>query len=209
MPNYTVKQGDCIENIAFKHGLFWEKVWNHPKNLNLKEKRKDPNVLYPGDVVFIPDKEEKQESGATEQKHRFRRKGVPAKIEIRLLQYGEPRKTTDFILNIDGNLIREKTNKDGWLKCKISPNARKGHLIVDPGEFQEEYDLNLGDVDPIDEISGIQGRLANLDYECKITGILNDEIKAAIALFQKDHGLDVTGEIDIKTKEEIQKTHVS
>lgn len=68
MPEYAVKQGDCMESIAQKFGLFWEKIWNHPKNVKLNEQRKDPNVLYPGDVVFVPEKEDKEESGATEQR---------------------------------------------------------------------------------------------------------------------------------------------
>ncbi len=28
MPEYKVKQGDCLSSIAEKHGLFWDKVWN-------------------------------------------------------------------------------------------------------------------------------------------------------------------------------------
>lgn len=86
MPEYTVKQGDCISSIAEKHGLFWEKVWNHPKNSRLKEQRKDPNILKPGDVIFVPDKEKKEESGATEQKHRFKKKGTPAKLRLRIME---------------------------------------------------------------------------------------------------------------------------
>jgi len=89
MPSYTVKQGDCISSIAQMHGLFWYKVWNHPKNANLNERRKDPNVLSPGDVVFVPDQEEKEESGATEQRHRFRKKGVPAKLRLRIMEEPE------------------------------------------------------------------------------------------------------------------------
>lgn len=86
MPDYKVKQGDCLSSIAERHGLFWDKVWNHPKNARLKEQRKDPNILYPGDVVFVPDKDKKEESGATEQKHQFRKKGTPAKLRLRVME---------------------------------------------------------------------------------------------------------------------------
>lgn len=86
MLNYVVKQGDCLSSIGDKYGIFWEKIWNHPKNSRLKAKQQDPNILYPGDVVFVPEKEEKEESCAPEQKHKFRRKGTPAKLRLRLME---------------------------------------------------------------------------------------------------------------------------
>jgi hypothetical protein len=86
MPEHTVQQGDCISSIAEEHGVFWEKIWNHSGNASLKEKRKDPNVLLPGDVVFVPEKESREESGATDQKHRFRKKGVPAKLRLKIME---------------------------------------------------------------------------------------------------------------------------
>lgn len=61
---YKVKQGDSICSIAFEHGLFPDTIWNDAKNSSLKQERKDPNVLYPGDVVYVRDKEEKQASCA-------------------------------------------------------------------------------------------------------------------------------------------------
>lgn len=72
MPQYVVKKGDCLSSIAAEHGLPWKVLWADPKNANLKRKRKDPNVLMPGDVVFVPDTRERMEDCATEDRHRFR-----------------------------------------------------------------------------------------------------------------------------------------
>ena len=74
---YIVKQSDCISSIAFKYGFFPDTIWNDSKNSKLKQDRKDPNVLLPGDEVYIRDKEEKEESCASEERHSFRKKGVP------------------------------------------------------------------------------------------------------------------------------------
>lgn len=159
MPNYTVKQGDCIESIAFDHGLFWENVWNHPKNLNLKEKRKDPNALFLGDLVFIPDKEEKQESGATEQCHRFRRKSVPSSLHIILKRADGPRANEPYVIEVDGNTFSGSTNAKGEIRRPIPPNARHCKLRVGQEPNVTAYDLSLGHIYPITEVTGVQGRL--------------------------------------------------
>ncbi len=53
---YTVEQGDCLDSIAFAHDFFPDTIWNHPPNAAIRAERKDPNILYPGDVLTIPDK---------------------------------------------------------------------------------------------------------------------------------------------------------
>ena len=53
-PN-IVKQRDYVDSIADQYGFDPEEVWNDDKNKTLKEKRKSPNILAPGDVLFIPD----------------------------------------------------------------------------------------------------------------------------------------------------------
>jgi hypothetical protein len=206
MPNYTVKQGDCLASIAYRHGLFWEKVWNHPQNAKLKEKRKDPNILYPGDVLFVPKKEEKQESGATEKRHRFQLKGVPEKLYIQLLDGDKPKANEIYILEIDGKMMSDKTDANGRLRHSISPIAKKGRLWV--GEEQDEYILNLGYLDPIDEITGIQARLNNLGFDCgRIDGLMGPKTKAALRQFQKWRSLPTSGEIDEKTRNELLNDH--
>jgi hypothetical protein len=211
MPNYSVKQGDCIESIAFEHGLFWKTVWNHPKNLNLKERRKDPNVLFPGDVVFIPDKEEKQEPGVTEQRHRFKHKGVPSKISIVLEDVkGQPRRDVDYVLQIDGQLFHGKTDAAGRIQHPIPPNAQRGKLTIGNGPGREEHELQLGHLDPVTEISGVQARLKNLGFDCGQSGsTINDQTREALRRFQVKHKLQETGEPDQATCDRLQQEHRS
>jgi N-acetylmuramoyl-L-alanine amidase len=88
--DYTVQQGDCISSVAFERGFFWQTLWNDGGNASLKSLRKDPNVLKEDDVIHIPDLTLKYESGATEQTHTFKLKGVPAKFKIRVLKPPKP-----------------------------------------------------------------------------------------------------------------------
>lgn len=88
--DYEVNAGECVSSIAFEHGFYWRTLWDHSSNAALKARRKDPNVLLAGDVVHIPDLTLQEESGATEARHRFQLKGVPAKLRIRLLEPCEP-----------------------------------------------------------------------------------------------------------------------
>ena len=208
MPNYTVKQGDCISSIAYKHGLFWEKVWDHPQNSKLKEKRKDPNILHPGDIVFVPDKEEKQESGATEQRHRFCKKGVPEKLRITFMAGKEPIANEKYVLDIDGDLRSGATDGEGNLEETIPPNARSAKLWL--GEEKQGYEIDLGHLDPIDEITGVQARLNNLGFHCgKVDGIKGPKTTAALKRFQKKHDLKETGEIDEKTRNALKSAHIN
>jgi hypothetical protein len=84
--DYEIRDGDCVSSVAFAHGFLWETLWNDPKNAALKEKRKDPNILKAGDVLHIPDLRLNEEQCGVDQLHRFQRKGVPAKLTLRLMR---------------------------------------------------------------------------------------------------------------------------
>lgn len=210
---YSVKEGDCISSIAYEHALFPDTIWKDPKNSELKNKRKNPNSLLPGDVVFVRDKEEKEESCACEQKHRFRRKGVPAKLKTQILIGELPCENEDYVLDIDGAISRGKTDADGNVEITIPPNAKRGRLIIN----DEEFELTLGTIDPIEEKQGVIQRLENLGfYEVAEDDDTDSEDSEdedpyveAIKLFQESVGLEPTGEADQQTLDKLVEIHGS
>lgn len=196
---HKVKQGECITSISDKYGFFPDTLWNLSENAELKQKRKDPNVLFAGDEVFIPDKQEKTESCATEQKHRFRKKGVPAKMKVRLMLNDEPRSNEPYKLLIDGVWKEGTTDKDGFVTEPIPPNAKKGELIIGKEGHLDKYLFNFGTIDPLDSEDGVKGRLRDLGYT------VDDDLSQAIKAFQKKEGLKETGTIDNNTRAKIKE----
>jgi hypothetical protein len=150
--NHQVAQGEGISSIAFENGFFADTIWDHASNNALREKRKDMNSLVPGDMVVIPDKEPKDVEVATNARHSFKLKGAPAKVSIRLLQSGEPRKDEPYELEIDGEIQTGRTDANGVVRFTIPPNAKTGRLIVGENYRQTEHMLDLGRLDPAGEL---------------------------------------------------------
>ena len=167
MPEHVVNAGECITSIADQYGFFWQTLWDHPQNAELKDRRQDPNVLLPGDVVFVPELRERWESGDDANRHRFRKRGVPGVLRLRLMrepepeareetQYpppddvnsedprpetqsveDEPRADVEVTVEIEGRLTQMRTDSEGRIEVQIPPRARRGRLIVEPGTERE------------------------------------------------------------------------
>jgi N-acetylmuramoyl-L-alanine amidase len=198
-----VRPGDCVWSLAVENGFDVDTVWNEPDNRELKSRRDDPNVLQPDDVVRIPEKRARQEHGGTERRHRFRRKGVPGRLRIVLLDHErQPLRGASYDLWIDGTVhYRGWADDDGLVDVAIPPGARKGELFVDGEEDRHEYELLLGHLDPLDEVSGVQGRLANLGFDPgPIDGIHGPLTSEALERFQRVEGLERTGQLDASTR---------
>ena len=205
---HTVKQGECIESIAFEHGFFWETIWNHPGNRELREQRERPNVLRPGDAVHIPDRREKWVDCASEKRHVFRLRGVPSLLSIVVRIDDEVKADVPYVLDVDGRRFEGRTDGAGRLSHPISPKARRATLLVGEGEMREELELGLGEIDPVEDISGVQARLNNLGFHCgEEDGELDALLEQAIADFQARHDLEPTGELDDATRATLLEEH--
>lgn len=208
--DYVVRPGECIASIAKETGHLWESIWNDPGNAQLRAIRQDPNVLLPGDRVCLPSKGGKKESGATEMRHRFRRKGEPGFLRLVVRELGEPRGNVAYTLKVDGRELSGFTDAEGRLEQPIPSDAKTATLILIEGEDQDEFELNLGDLDPLDSVSGVQARLNNLGYAAgPIDGIIGPRTTAAVERFCGDHELETPppGQIGRAVREKLREVH--
>jgi Putative peptidoglycan binding domain len=211
MPDHIVEQGECLESIALDYGFFWDTLWNLPENRALKDARKDPNALYAGDVVHIPERREKPvriRAGAT---HTFKRKGVPAQLDVVLQWAEQPRANEPYELIVDGKpTVKGNSDGDGRVKCWIAPDASRARLIIGAGQRRTEYDLELGGLDPFDEITGIKQRLKHLGlFAGDIDETLDADFIDSLRAFQESVDLDPTGATDPDTLDELRRAYDS
>jgi len=203
---HEVKQGDSVISLSERHGHFAVTIWDDPANAELKAERDNMNALLPGDVVVIPDKRPKGVSKPATQRHKFRRKGVPAQLRLQIFDVETPRASQDYTLVVDGAVIKGTTDARGVLEEWIDPGARRGKITIGPDKYLIE--LTFGHLDPHDELPGIQKRLNNLGFDCgEPTGQMNDKTQGALRAFQARFGLPITGEPDQATIDKLTEQH--
>lgn len=196
---HVVRQGECISSLAAQHGYLPDTIWDDPANQELKDLRKDPEQLVPGDVVVLPDKRLEEHARPTGATHEFRRLGIPAVLRLKLFHDGKPRASEDYVLEIEGlPAIEGKTSPEGILTEDLPPRAARGKLTIGPE--RDELALTFGTMDPPSEISGLQKRLRNLGlYDGPFHGKASPAFTRAVGAFQALTGLPPTGEPDETT----------
>ncbi|MDX2130610.1 MAG: hypothetical protein SFY69_00995 [Planctomycetota bacterium] len=202
---HTVRDGDGVESIAFAHGFFPDTIWEWAENEALRTLRGDMNILAAGDIVRVPKRREKLEDVATEQKHRFRRRGVPEILSVILLDHkGNPFANKPYRIVIDGKSRDGTTDAAGTVTESIPPGARMAKIIVD--ELGRSYEFALGGIDPITLARGVSQRLHALGYaiEDGETDLRSSSAAAAISSFQQDELLDPTGTMNDATRDALK-----
>ena len=212
---HTVSQGECFSSLAYKYGFEnYRSIFDHPENEELKKTRQNPNILYPNDVVYIPETDLKEYDGATDQKHTFIL--MHEKVMFRVAVKDEndkPFANTRYELHIEKEVFEGKTDGEGKIEQEIKANENNGKIILyvkdeDGNEIIGVLPLEFGHLDPVHEISGVQKRLNNLGFECGNTdGILGEKMKAALTAFQQKYGLPESGNPCSQTCEKLRQIH--
>jgi hypothetical protein len=212
MPNHVVEQGECLQKIAHRHGFPKPfDIWSHPKNKDLRVRRKDdPNVLFPGDVLWIPEKKEKTLEKDANDAYTFKVPSLGKKLRIAVRDAAdEPLAGEDYELEVAGKKHTGKTDGAGLVEAVVPAQASAGKLRV--GAYT--WKIAVGSLDPVvhteDEgISGIQARLRNLGYLPEHAyGKPCEKTRDAISRFQRAHGLAPTGVADAATRQKLEAAH--
>jgi hypothetical protein len=205
-----VAQGDCVLSIAARYRMSPDQIWNAGPNAELRRVR-DPNVLHPGDELHIPAREERTVEVQTSRRHRFRLSPArEIKFVLRLLEEGKPRAGIAYELAVDGTIHAGETDGAGRIEAPIAKSARKGTLTLFEGTRARRIHVRFGALDPIEETTGVQARLAHLGhYEGAIDGVIGAALARALRRFQRARKLSVTGELDGATKRELETVHGS
>jgi len=166
-------------------------------------------VLYPGDQLFIPDRNLKTVSVPTTKVHRFRTTVKPLLLRIVLKDFDDkPLANTPCELEVEGKSQKLTTDGKGQIEVKIPKTAQKGTLRVP--SLDMEVPIKIGHLDPVEEDSGWQGRLINLGYHAGPVGDTDEELlRYAVEEFQCDHGLKVSGKLDTATLVKLKEVHGS
>lgn len=204
---HKVVQGEYLSMIASKYGFSsYRTLWCHPGNADLKKLRKNPNILFPGDRVFIPDHEERSESRPTDQKHTFVVKSDTLMLRLVVKdEHDELLANTPCRFLVELEECADKTDGSGMVETRVSHTAQSGTLIINGVELP----LKIGHLDPIEERSGQAARLNNLGYRASPPDSFDEAaFRSAVEEFQCDHPhLKVDGVCEEKTRAKLLEVH--
>lgn len=210
---HIVQQGECFSSLALQYGFRDGQSLYDQQDGDLKSSR-DLNVLMPGDEVTIPDPAKNTVTLATNQVHRF--KVYRERVQLRLLIDTDD-KTYGYELHVGDEVFTGTTDGSSPIEHPIPLTEREARLITwlsEEGGSAEEaahtttWTLQLGELDPVSEVHGLQQRLQNLGLYCgPINGELNGETVAGLRELQERLGLEVTGEYDETTQAQLQGHH--
>lgn len=204
MRSYVVRQGDYLAKIAALFGVSPDAIWEMPQNKELKDRR-DPNILAPGDVVRIPERAEDVRRYGANRDNRFQVEVPTVPLKMVFSEYGKPLASEDYEVHGMGRVVRGKTDGEGRATLQVRADVDAVEVRFAARKLQ--YVLRVGYLDPVDTELGVAQRLARLRYLYIPEGATGPRLRArlarAIALFQRDEGLEVTGQRHPETIERL------
>jgi hypothetical protein len=203
---YVVRVGDHIEGIAHRFGVGVDEILGEPRNGTLRDKRGDFSMLCSGDLLYVPEVEPVSFQLAVGTTNEFVSHIPSVDVHLTLIDGQDPIANSAYTVDGAGDPIQGTTDGTGHLSFAVAVTVRTVRsVLTDSGR---SFDISVGGLDPIEETSGVQMRLAHLGfYTGPLDGELNDHTRAGITAFQVQQELEPTGEPDENTLSALKKAH--
>ena len=207
MARHLVRPGECIHAIAARHGISAEALL--AQNGELRDRR-DPYVLLPGDVVEVPDRTPTRHAVGVGGSHAFRAEVPTHRLRLTVRTAGGPRADASYRFAIDGREpVTGSTDGEGVAELVV-PSTARGGVLTFADDPPLVFELRFGDLNPVDDATGLQQRLQNLGHDCgEVDGRVGPRTIAALRDFQRAAGLEPSGELDDFTRDELCDRHGS
>lgn len=192
---HIVKSGEYLAKIARAHGIAdWKALYEHPGNASFREARPNPNLIAPGDQVYIPAIVQAPHTCSLDARHTFELQIEPQSLQVQLRKTdGTPMARVECVLHMGEEAIPVTSDSNGIVRHDALPLELE-YVELEIGE--QRLKLAIGHLDPCETLSGVQGRLRNLGYYFgHAHGVLDDATQAAIDRFKGEHGLPEGPEI--------------
>jgi len=206
---YIVRPGDYLSKIAHAHGFSdWHTIYDDSSNAAFRRLRPNPNLIYPGDSLNIPERPARTLPAPAGARTRFSTHRHDDHLELLLRDFrGEPLRSVPCRLSVDGVASDVTADGDGRLSCDIARGVEDVRVDVAGVTLV----LRIGHMNPMDNtddngVSGIKGRLYNLGYyNGPLDGRHDDLTASAISAFERDNGMTETGEVSGALKEKLHE----
>lgn len=184
MEPYVIKQGDYLFKIAHEQNFDAMKVWQAPENADLRKRRPNPNILLPGDVLYIPDAKtrEPQTFALTPNTtNTFTSSAPSVAIIVKLIG------TNSTTYSSRAYTVKElpaltDLQTDGSGTATFQAPVTLDIATLSFTDTAESFSFTIAALNPIDSLSGMFQRLQNLGYIGDRLGYSDDDRAAAIAL---------------------------
>lgn len=163
MQPYVIKQGDYLALLAHRFGFDADTVWNDAANDALRQARPDPNILFPTDILYIPDQVDQEPVMLSLNMGTTNNFVAPvSQVSVKLRFVDPPFASQGFTIQELPELTGLTTGADGSVTFPI-PVTLETFTIAFTGSGAT-FDFKAGHLDPIGTLSGVLQRLQNLGY---------------------------------------------
>jgi N-acetylmuramoyl-L-alanine amidase len=201
-----VRAGEHTSGLAYRHGCTASDVWEHPKNEELKRVRANPDVLRPGDLIWLPEAPLRKSYPIAPGDKLTITVSVP-KVPVTIFLCDREHKPLSGlayqVVGLAGD-VKGTSGSDGKVSFMVPVTLKEVELYLP--ERDQRIPMLIGALDPENTVSGAIARLNNLefyDYGDRSAEQEQEYRAHCLEQFQKRFGIPVTREFDETTMKKI------